>query len=182
MQSRAGQADQRINGVVFGIVTSVEDPDELNRVEVELPWYRSDYKVWARVVQAYAGAGFGSTWIPEKECEVMVAFAHGDMRFPYVLGAMYSPVDEPPVARTASTDVKTWLTPNGLEMRFDETNKVVTIRTKEGAEVILDDGGSITLKSDNITIEAGSSFVVSSPDISIEGGSVAISGDSIALN
>ena len=57
---------------------------------------------WCRVVQPYAGNGYGAVFVPEKGDEVLVAFVHGDMRFPIVIGGLYNGKDKPPTARTAS--------------------------------------------------------------------------------
>jgi phage baseplate assembly protein V len=169
--------DQRFRGAVVGIVTDVDDPDGLGRVEIELPWYASGYREWARVSHFYAGPGYGSTWVPEVDGEVLVLFAHGDMRWPFVVGCLYGPVDEPPESRSDASDVRTLLTPNGSEIRFDETNEVVTLKTKSGASVELDE------QSGELTLEATSKITLKAVDISIEAtGSVTVKGPTIALN
>jgi uncharacterized protein involved in type VI secretion and phage assembly len=169
--------DQRIRGAVIGIVTDVNDPDGLGRAEIELPWYASGYREWARVSHFYAGPGCGSTWVPEVDSEVLVLFAHGDMRFPFVIGCLYNPVDEPPESRSDSSDVRTLVTPNGSELRFDETNQVITLKTSSGASVELDE------LSGELTLEATSKISLKAADISIEAtGSVTVKGPSIALN
>jgi phage baseplate assembly protein V len=170
-------ADQRIRGAVVGIVTDVNDPDGLGRVEIELPWYASGYRVWARVSHLYAGPGYGDTWVPEVDGEVLVLFAHGDLRWPFVVGCLYNPVDEPPESRSDSSDVRTLVTPNGSELRFDETNQVITLKTNSGASVELDE------QSGELTLEATSKITLKAADISIEAtGSVTVQGNSIALN
>ena len=169
--------DQRIRGAVVGQVTDVNDPDGLGRVEIELPWYASGYREWARVSHFYAGPDCGSTWVPEVDSEVLVLFAHGDMRWPYVVGCLYNPIDEPPESRSDSSDVRTIVTPNGSELRFDETNQVVTLKTNSGASVELDE------QSGEITLEATSKITLKAADISIEASSsVKVQGQSIALN
>ena len=130
-------ADQRIYGVVVGLVTKVEDPDGLGRVEIELPWYASGYRRWARVAHLSAGPGYGSTWVPEADTEVLVLFAHGDMRWPYVVGCLYSAVDKPQHSRTSSSDIRSLRTPKGSELSFDETNGEITLKTPNGASVTL---------------------------------------------
>jgi uncharacterized protein involved in type VI secretion and phage assembly len=170
-------ADQRFTGVVIGIVTDVDDPDGIGRVKVSLPWYASGYEEWARVAQVYAGPGYGSTWVPEVDGEVLIAFAHGDMRWPYVLGCLYGPVDTPPYSRSASSDVRTFLTPAGSELSFDELNGVVELRTPTGASVRLEE------QSGSLTLEATSKISLKAAEISIEAsGTVAVTGSQIALN
>lgn len=174
---RAAALDQRFGGVVIGLVSEVEDPDGIGRVRVRLPWYASGYDEWARVAHMSAGPGHGSTWIPEVDAEVLVAFAHGDMRWPYVVGCLYSPTDEPPESRTASSDVRTLRTPKGSELTFDETNGTIDLKTPGGASIRLEeDAGAIT-------VEATRSLTLKAPEVTVEGSSsVTIKGGSVAIN
>jgi phage baseplate assembly protein V len=172
----AAALDQRFDGVVIGLVSDVDDPDGLGRVKVTLPWYASGYDEWARVAQLYAGSGYGSTWVPEVDTEVLVAFAHGDMRWPYVVGCLYSDVDTPPESRTASSDIKTLRTPAGSELAFDETNGTIDLKTPGGASIKLEEqAGAITLKSSTkIALDAPEITISGSSKVTIKGGSVAI--------
>lgn len=169
--------DLRVQGAVIALVTDVEDPDGQGRVEISLPWYASGYREWARVAQFYGGDRVGSTWVPEVGGEVLVVFAHGDLRWPYVIGCLYNPVDLPPASRSSASDVRTVRTPSGSEIAFDETNRTVEIRTDSGASVLLaEDSGELTL-------EATSKITLKAAEISIEAtGKVSVSGSSIALN
>jgi uncharacterized protein involved in type VI secretion and phage assembly len=165
-----------LTGVVIGIVTNVNDDDGLGRVEVSLPWYGKGYRRWARVVQLYAGNGYGSTWVPEKDGEVLVGFDHGNMRSPYVIGCLHGKVDKPPHSRSSSTDIRTLRTPKGSELSFDEKNGTISLQTKSGASVVLtEESGEITLKAtkkitldaDSIEIKGTSSVKVSSKEIDL---------------
>jgi len=170
-------ADQRFSGVVIGIVSDVEDPDGIGRVKVTLPWYAGGYEQWARVSQLYAGSGYGSTWVPEVHGEVLVAFAHGDMRWPYVIGCLHGKVDKPPVSRSASTDIRTIRTPSGSELSFDERNGVIQVKTPSGASLRLEE------KSGELTLQATSKISLKAPEVSIEGTrQVTVKGRKIALN
>jgi len=164
-------------GAVIGLVTDVNDPDGLGRVEVELPWYGEGYREWARVAQPYAGDRVGSTWVPEKDGEVLVVFEQGSLRRPYVIGCLYNAVDQPPESRSASSDVRTLKTPSGAEIRVDETEQSVEIKTKAGASVLLEE------KTGTVTVTAKSKLVLDAAEIEIKAsGTVTVSGTSIALN
>ncbi len=79
----------RIQGVVGAVVTAIEDPLGLGRVKVALPWLSPDYETdWAPVTQLTAGQNTGTLFLPEPEDQVLVAFEFGDLRRPYVLGAL----------------------------------------------------------------------------------------------
>jgi uncharacterized protein involved in type VI secretion and phage assembly len=174
---RAAAADQRFTGVFIATVEDAVDPDGFNRVQVKLPWYASGYKVWARVCQIYASKDAGSTWIPDAGCEVLVAFAHGDMRWPYVIGGLHGPVDTPPVARTASSDVRMLRTPAGSELTFDETNGTIDLKTKNGASVRLEENAGA------VTVESQTKIELKAPTITINGSAeVKITGGVIKLN
>jgi phage protein D len=85
-----------INGVVVALVTDNNDPNNLARVKLKFPWLDDNYESdWARITQLGAGPNSGALWIPEVNDEVLVAFEHGDIRRPYVVGSLYNGVDTP---------------------------------------------------------------------------------------
>jgi len=164
----------RLNAVAIGIVTNVNDEEGLGRVEIMLPWYASGYRRWARVAHMYAGPGYGSTWVPEQDGEVLVAFDHGNLRSPYVLGCLYSKVDKPPQSRSDSTDIRTLRTPAGSELTFDEQEATITLKTPKGASIVLKENeGEITLKATSkISLDAEEIAIHGSSKVSISGGEI----------
>ena len=104
-QYTLAEASGRIYGVVVGIVTANQgDPDGLGRVKVRFPWLASDAEsAWARIATLMAGNKRGSFFLPEVEDEVLVAFEHGDLRYPYILGALWNGKDKPPDTNKTST-------------------------------------------------------------------------------
>jgi uncharacterized protein involved in type VI secretion and phage assembly len=97
----------RIYGVVIGIVVDNKDPEGLYRIKVKFPWVReSDSRytnaaddgdflsTWARMATFLAGNDRGAYWLPEVDDEVLVAFEHGDVRRPYVIGSLWNKVDK----------------------------------------------------------------------------------------
>jgi uncharacterized protein involved in type VI secretion and phage assembly len=90
-------ASARVHGVVIGIVTSVNDPDNLGRVKVTFPWLSDqDESWWARIAVPSAGKDCGFYFLPSIDDEVLVAFEHGDMSSPFVLGSLWNGKDTPP--------------------------------------------------------------------------------------
>ena len=84
-------------GVMVGVVTNNQDPEGLGRVKVRFPWLSNeDESGWARIAAPMAGKERGMYFLPEVEDEVLVGFEHGDVRFPYVLGALWNGQDAPP--------------------------------------------------------------------------------------
>src|SRR5262249_20209525 len=88
--------EQQTNGIVIGIVKTLDDPDRLGRMRVELPHQNDQLSYWAPMVTPMAGAGRGVCFLPEVGEQVLVAFEHGDPRRPYVLGSLWSKVDRRP--------------------------------------------------------------------------------------
>ncbi len=103
----------KINGVVVGVVIDNNDPKGHYRVKVKFPWvsesgdYASSVKddedfrsTWCRLTSFMAGskdgADFrGAFFLPEVDDEVLLAFEHGDLRRPYVIGSLWNGVDKP---------------------------------------------------------------------------------------
>ncbi|MFN2197263.1 MAG: phage baseplate assembly protein V [Anaerolineales bacterium] len=139
-------AAQPLWGVYPGVVVDPQDKNGQGRMLVELPWaYDAQHgplRVWARLVAPLTGNGTG-TWLPpEADTEVLVAFAHGDARYPYIVGALWNGRDLPP--SPASSDERLIRTPGGLTIRFDESDSQPQLRleTPGGQALVLNDNGS----------------------------------------
>jgi uncharacterized protein involved in type VI secretion and phage assembly len=84
-------------GVTTGRVINPLDPLTLGRVQIQLPFIDAlDLSPWARVATPMVGQMAGNYFIPNIGDEVLVAFEHGDVRRPYVLGRLYNAADPPP--------------------------------------------------------------------------------------
>jgi uncharacterized protein involved in type VI secretion and phage assembly len=119
----------RITGVVIGVVTNNQDPDGMGRVKVNFPWLSSqDDSFWARIAVPMAGNQRGVYFLPEVHDEVLVAFDHGDVRFPYVLGALWNGQDAPPIT---NDDGK-----NNVRMIKSRSGHVVKLNDEDGKETI----------------------------------------------
>lgn len=90
-----GDTDGRFYGVVVGVVTNNKDPDGMHRVKVHFPWLNLDHEShWARVASSMAGNGRGCYFLPEVGDEVLMAFEHGSLEHPYVIGALWNGKDK----------------------------------------------------------------------------------------
>jgi len=88
-----------VAGVVTAVVTDIKDPDNLGRVKVEYKWLGEKMvSFWARVARPSAGKNYGHVWFPDVKEEVLVAFEHGDVNFPIVIGSLWSKNSAPPSA------------------------------------------------------------------------------------
>lgn len=93
-----------LNVVETAIVVGPEEheihTDRFGRVKVRFHWDRREdphehNSCWLRVMQAWAGAGWGHQFLPRVGMEVAVAFLAGDPDKPVVLGSLYNGVNPP---------------------------------------------------------------------------------------
>ena len=130
------------NGIVIGLVKSLEDPEDLGRVRVEYPYLGDQQSYWARMVSFMAGGDRGARFIPEPQDEVLVAFEQGDPRRPYILGALWSKTDVPP-PHDGSQAENNWRyvrSRSGHVLRFDDTDgaeKIEVIDKDEKHRIII---------------------------------------------
>jgi phage protein D/phage baseplate assembly protein gpV len=130
----------RIYGVVVGVVTDNKDPEDNGRIKVKYPWLGNDaVSHWARLARPSAGKDYGFVWIPEVDEEVVVAFEHGDINFPLVVGSLWNGQDKMPnkLVSGASEDGKitrhALISPGGHQIVFyDKDNDAgIQITTKD---------------------------------------------------
>ncbi len=115
------------NNIVIGLVTDNADPENLARVKVKYPHLTDDHAShWVRLSAPMAGPGRGIEYLPEIDDEVLVAFEHGDIRRPYVLGALWNGRDKPPL-------------PNSEAVKGGKVVRRIT-RTRTGHQMLFDDG------------------------------------------
>lgn len=114
--------------------------DDLGRIKVQFSWDRrgeTDEKssCWLRVVQPWAGNGWGAQFIPRVGQEVAVTFLEGDIDRPVAIGALYNSTNKPIFAPAdknksgfRSRSTKGGGTADYNEFSFDDT---------KGSEIVL---------------------------------------------
>lgn len=163
-------------GVVIGIVTNNSgDPDGLNRVKVKFPWLGDlNESFWARVATPMAGGNRGVYFLPEPDDEVLVMFAHGDVRFPYVIGSLWNGKDTTPADNTDGE--------NNLRMIRSRSGHVIKLNDENGAETveIIDATGKnsivIDTATNSITISADGNIKLAAPN-----GTITLAANSIDI-
>jgi len=159
----ASTSANRVNGVVVGIVTNIEDPDNLGRVQLAFPWFSADaVSAWARVATLMAGNGRGSVFLPEVDDEVLVAFEHGDMRRPFVIGALWNGVDVLPAEFTndGNNNTRFIKSRSGHIIKLDDTegSEKIEIIDKTGKNSIVIDS-----KENTVTITTDKDIMLKAP-------------------
>jgi phage baseplate assembly protein V len=157
----------RVYGVTVGVVTNNQDPDGLGRVKVRFPWLsEEDESHWARVVTPMAGNDRGLYLLPEVDDEVLVAFEHGRVELPYVLGALWNGKDKPPASNDDGKNAHRVLkSRSGHVIRLDDTDggEKIEIVDAAGKESIVFDAAENT-----ITITADKDVVIESKNGSLK--------------
>ena len=159
----SGQDDDgRITGVVIGIVTNNNDPDRLGRVKLRFPWLSgSTESDWARVATPMAGKGRGLYFLPEVDDEVLVLFERGDVRFPFVIGALWNGKDQAPAGNSDGNNaLRVIKSRSGHLIRFDDSEKapkIEIIDASSGNRIVID------TSADTVTITAGKNIVLEAP-------------------
>lgn len=180
-------------GALLAKVSSIDDPERLNRVQVRLLAFddtaQQDAAMWARVVAPFAGDDRGSFFIPDVDDEVLVVFAQGDPRHPLVLGGLWngsaaSPAD---IESGGLNRYKRIKSKNGIVVTLDDQSgqETLTLETPGGCSLTLKDGpGTVTLEDSNgnsikletagITVQAAAKVTVQAAQVNVSAGMVKV--------
>jgi uncharacterized protein involved in type VI secretion and phage assembly len=159
IENELEESQNRVYGVTLAEVTDLDDIKGLGRVKVKFPWLseRVD-SAWARIATAWAGGSRGTYLLPEVGDEVVVAFRHGNLKHPYILGFLWSDEDRPPEF-TPRLERRELRSKSGHRIVFDDLtgNQSLTLQSQGGHKVVLDDSVasteiSITDSTHNISV------------------------------
>ena len=163
---------EKINGVSLATVINNVDPTGEARVQLILPWLPG-VMPWARVASPMAGMLRGLFFMPQIGDEVLVCFNQGDIREPFIIGALWNTIDRPPtLLPTDAITQRKIRTPSGHELSFDETTQSVTLTSNMRARVTLDllkaelstDAASVTIKTKTADPDPLARDLLSAPD------------------
>ncbi|MEI9982380.1 MAG: type VI secretion system tip protein TssI/VgrG [Aliidongia sp.] len=125
--------------------------DEYGRIKVHFHWDRfgatdDTSSCWVHVVQPWAGAQWGTQFIPRVGMEVAVAFYNGDPDYPVVVGCVYNAQNMPPYSlpdNKTQSGVKSRSSTGGGSDNFNE----MRFEDKKGSEQI-----SVQAEKDMVTL------------------------------
>jgi type VI secretion system secreted protein VgrG len=114
--------------IVVGPADSEICTDNYGRIKVQFHWDREqrhneDSSCYVRVAQAWAGAGFGTQFIPRVGQEVLVYFLHGNPDEPLIMGSVYNRDNMPPYApneHPTQSGIKTRSSQGGNSEQYNE--------------------------------------------------------------
>lgn len=166
----------KMYGVVTGMVVNVVDPLMLGRVQVQIPAIDSeDFSPWARVATPMSGVLSGTYFIPSIGDEVLIAFEHGDVNAPYIIGSLWNAMHPPPFP-SPLIEERVIRTPLGNQIGFREAPPAVTITTPDMTMQAAGMPPGVTIASNAmITLMCGPTQIVMTPaGITITAPSVSI--------
>ena len=179
----------RINGVVTGIVADIKDPENLGRVKLLFPWLAEEkeetvhieddedraHSYWARMATLMAGKDRGTFFIPQVDDEVLVAFEHGQIDRPVVIGMLWNSEDRPPekMDEKGKNDIRSIHTRSGHKVVFNdsEDKPSIEIVDKTGKNRIFMDSKNKKMEieaEDDLTITVGGKLTIKAKGITIE--------------
>lgn len=169
--------ERRYYGVTSAVVVAIDSFLSTGQVQIRIPWL-SGFQPWARVAVLMAGPEAGTFFIPQVDDEVLVAFAHGDVREPYVIGSLWNGQDSPPTSNPLDALNKRIVkTPNELTIELDDLLDSITIKNKAGHEVVIGkEQATVTVgqskmelkKDGRINIDADVEILLSSSKIRLD--------------
>jgi type VI secretion system secreted protein VgrG len=164
--------------------------DDQGRIKVRFFWdwredATADNSAWVRVVQPWAGNGWGGQFIPRINTEVAVAFMDADPDRPVVVGGFYNATDKPifPVAEKTKTGFRSRSVLKGgtdmfNEFSFDDTKdsevaflhaqKDLTTEVENDQVLKVDHDRTVTVKGkETVTIKGNRAHEVTEGDESL---------------
>lgn len=118
------------SAIVVGPAGEEIHVDKDGRIKVQFIWDREgkndeNSSCFIRVMQPWAGNGWGSSFIPRIGMEVVVNFFDGDPDRPIITGAVYNGDNKPPFSSKTQSGIRTRSSKGGTsahcnELRFDD--------------------------------------------------------------
>lgn len=158
----------------LGIVKSNNDPDNLNRVKVQLLWHEKNITTeFINIMSPDAGAGGktgknrGFVFIPEVGDKVHVAFRFNDPDLPFVMGSVF--LGKAAGGGGKDNKIKTISTNKGSIIKFDDSSGSIHVSDAGGNSILLNGGGLISVNSaEKIELKCGESTITLKKDGNIE--------------
>jgi phage protein D/phage baseplate assembly protein gpV len=140
----------------LGIVTQIDDPENVGRVRVSLPTFNNVETGWMSALSVGAGSGKGLMAQPDVDDLVLVLFADDDPGQGVIIGSLYG-VNGPPDVGIESGVVRrfTLQTPGGQRIQLDDTHNVICIENK--------DGSYVELSPDKVRVHAATDLDIEAP-------------------
>ena len=134
--------------------------DEYGRIKIQFHWDREGERnenstCFIRVMQPWAGSGWGTSFIPRIGMEVVVNFFDGDPDRPIVTGSVYNGDNKPPFTSKTQSGIKTRSSKGGSnsnfnEFRFDDNkgSEQVYLHAEKNLDTQVENNETLTVDAD----------------------------------
>jgi len=144
----------------LGVVTKIDDPEKLGRVQVSLPAFGDVETDWMEALSAGGGAGKGLLMIPDVGDRVLVLCARGDPSQGVVLGGLFGTKGLPDdVFGGGGVRRFTMRSPGGQIIRLDDSDRSVRLENNAGSFV--------ELLPDKVRLHAATDLEIEAPGRSV---------------
>jgi len=162
-----GGPTQDMKGVVVGLVKEIDATNAA--VKVDFPWLQPAQRSnWAPIATLMSGGKRGVYYMPELDDEVLIAFEHGKLEHPYVVGFLWNGADMPP---RDDPKARTIRSVNGHEIVLYDA--AVSPGDKGYVRVADAHGNTVELANGRITITGVGVVQIKAPNVTINGRLVA---------
>jgi len=161
----AEQMRSRFYGKYRGVVTDVNDPENVGRLRVKVPEVLGDVESpWALPCAPYSGDGMGIYTIPPKGAGVWIEFESGDPARPIWAGCWWGKEQLPKNEQgiEARPPIKIIRTEQGTMLTMDDDNQVISLSDKDGNNIL-----KIEVTKGLITVKGATKAVVEAPQIEL---------------
>ena len=142
--------------------------DTLTQVKVTFPWNSAQNSCWVRVVQQFAGKGWGANFVPRIGQEVVINYINGDPDRPLVTGAVYNGTNDGPNYTATQSGWKTAIKDSKFnELRFDDKKGSEEIYMEAGKDhnwIIHNDQTGTVENDQTLTVEQNRTATISKGD------------------
>lgn len=158
------RAEGKYWGKYRGFVQDNNDPEQLGRLKVTVPSLLADaVSGWAWPAVPYAGAGIGFFFMPQVGDLVWVEFIEGELDHPLWTGCSWGKPggqsELPEEALQSYPQQQVIKTPSGNVIIINDSSgsESITVRTKEGTEIVIDRSGQkITVQANSVIVQGSS--------------------------
>ncbi len=179
----------RKNGIVIGVVTSLDDPERLGRVKVNYPHLNNTESDWARLASPMAGQERGLFLRPEVGDEILLLHVLQDPRHPIALCGLWSKTDPPPAddGKPVENNWRFFRSRSGHLLKFDDTagSELIEIEDMNGAfRIVVESAGKkIRVEADDgdVEVTASNGVTVKADTVKVEASTIDVKGDSIKV-
>lgn len=161
----------------IGIVSQVDDPDNMARIKVTLPTYNNIETEWLEVISPGAGSNKGQLILPDIGDNVLMLMINGEPAQSIILGGIFGE-KELPHRVVEDGIVKRYVTqtPGNQRIILDDAETTIKIETQTGHSIHMEpeqisifhnNGSFVSLTESSATIHSETNLVIEAPGRSI---------------